>query len=90
MTLVDDYDQRATIDTLVIIVVTGIVFLYCHVTHKKKEAELYYFEFEPVKYYVLKFCYLIIVISFMFNARYMTSVLLSSLAKRIKKKFITS
>jgi hypothetical protein len=80
-----ELDKQTSINTFIIIAVTGSVFAYCHITNKNKEAELYYYEFEPVKYYVLKFCYLILVVSLLFNMRFLFSTGVKRVASVLKR-----
>jgi len=86
--LLNQQEKQTAVNTLVIIVITGSVFAYCYFTNKNKEAEMYYFEFEPLKYYVLKFCYLILVVAFLFNTRFLFSTFAKKMAHSIKKRVI--
>ncbi len=79
-------EKTTTINTIIIILITGSVFAYCKFTNKNKEAEMYYFEFEPIKYYVLKFCYLILVVSLLFNTRFLFSTFARKVATGLKNK----
>lgn len=72
--------------TLALVIVSGISLLFCNYLDKDKSAENYYKHFEPIKYHAFKFCYSIIAISFMFNARF----LLSGFLVRLKDKVLKS
>lgn len=65
--------QLIFVSTISIIIVNGLVLLYVKYMDGNKDAERYYRQFEPLKYYILKFCYSIITISFAFNMRYLIS-----------------
>lgn len=66
------------VNTVILVIITSLVFVFFKVTNQNNEAEHYYAEFEPIKYWILKFCYLIISISFMFNIRFLVRGALTS------------
>ena len=77
--------QLIFVSTIAIVLVNGLVLLYVKYMDGNKDAERYYKHFEPIKYYILKFCYSIITISFAFNMRY----LITNTLVMIKNKAIT-
>lgn len=59
------------ISALTIVLVNGIALLLCNKYNKNKEAQRYYQHFEPIKFYVMEFCYTMLILSVTFNARFL-------------------
>jgi len=57
----------------VIVIVNGLALLYCKVFNRNHEAQRYYKNFEPIKFYVMEFCYTIIVLSLSYNMRFLVT-----------------
>ena len=55
-----------------IVLVNAIAIFGCHI-FKKKEAERYFHHFEPVKFYVMQMCYMILVIALSYDVRFLVA-----------------
>lgn len=70
------------VSAIIIVIVNSLGILYCKLYNKDKEAQRYYKHFEPSKFYVMEFCYTILVISLTYNLRF----LVIDFGKMIKDK----
>lgn len=81
-------DKTVFINTFIIVAINGIALLFYHKKNPNKDAERYYHANEKHKYYLLKFAYSILFISFVFNTRYLVSTCLKIGLKHSLKMFL--
>jgi hypothetical protein len=82
------------IGSFIIVIINGIALLILHKTDSNKDIERFYHSNEPVKYYLWKFAYTVLWVSFAYNARYiMTNLVkfgyqkaMTNLFKQIKRR----
>lgn len=74
------------VSAFAIVIVNGIALLFTKMADGNRDAERYYKKFDPLKYYILKFCYAIIAVSFTFNMRYLMSGVLVHAKKYVLTK----
>lgn len=72
--------------TLAIIAVNGFGILFCKYNDANRDAQRYYKHFEPLKFYVMHFCYTILLISLTYNIRFFIMSCLQTFGKKIMKK----
>ena len=53
-----------------IIILNASAYLFCRYFNKNKEAQRYYKHFEPIKFYVMEYCYTILLLSLSYNMRF--------------------
>lgn len=61
----------ALLSAIIIVIVNGFAYLFCKAFNKNNEAQRYYKNFEPIKFYVMQFCYTILILSLSYNARFL-------------------
>lgn len=72
------------LSAICIAVLNGAAYMFCKMFNPDKEAQRYYKHFEPIKFYVMEYCYTILLLSLSYNMRF---IFLNTWTRVIKPRF---
>lgn len=73
-----------------LMLLSGAVWLVYRAANPFKGAEHYYAQRNKMAYRLMKLCYYVIIVAFMFNARYIVSAILGAGVHRLQTKLVAA